>query len=281
MLYRNFATAEEIQAEYDPAVVSDRDGAIERFAQLSAAATEAMPNWYSHQFGSTEAEYVDIFPSGVPGAPVHLFIHGGYWRAMSARQFAFIAQQLVEQGVTVVLTNYGLCPDVRMGDIVDQTREAVAWVARNSSELEVDASRLTISGHSAGGHLAAMMLATDWAGYDLPKDLIKGAIALSGLFDLGPFPHSWLQPALNLTDDEVAANSPLFLPVNTAAKVLIRYGGKEQSEFARQSHTYAEYLVSHGIDVDCKPQEGADHFTILDPFFLNDAEFVKDILSFA
>lgn len=281
MLYRNFATAEEIQAEYDPALVSDRDAAIERFAQLSAAATEAMPNWYSHKFGATEAEYVDIFPSGVSGAPVHIFIHGGYWRAMSARQFAFVAQKLVEQGVTVVLTNYGLCPDVRIGDIVDQTREAIAWVARNASQLDVDASRLTISGHSAGGHLAAMMLATDWTAYGLPKDLIKGAIPLSGLFDLGPFPHSWLQPALNLTDAEVADNSPLFLPVHTSARVLIRYGGKEQSEFARQSHTYAEYLASQGIDVDCKPQEGADHFTILDPFFRDEAEFVSDILSFA
>ena len=280
MLYRNFVTAEEIQAEYDPALVSDRDAAIERFVQLSTTATEAMPHWYSHQFGVTEAEYVDIFPSGVPGSPVHIFIHGGYWRAMSARQFAFVAQNLVEQGVTVVLTNYGLCPYVRMGDIVDQTREAIAWVARNASELEVDGNRLSISGHSAGGHLVAMMLATDWTEYDLPKDLIKGAIALSGLFDLGPFPHSWLQPALNLTAAEVSENSPLFLPVHTSAKVLIRYGSKEQSEFARQSHTYAEYLASQGIDVDCTPQEGADHFTILEPFLLDEAEFVQDILSF-
>lgn len=280
MLYRNFATAEEIQAEYDPALVSDRDAALERFTQLSASAFEHMPNWYSHQFGQSEAEYVDIFPCRVPGAPVHIFIHGGYWRAMTARQFAFIAQKLVEQGVTVVLTNYGLCPDVRMGDIVDQTREALAWVARNASELDVDVNRLTLSGHSAGGHLAAMMLATDWSAYGLSKDLIKGAIPLSGLYDLGPFPHSWLQPALNLNDDQVAAYSPLFLPVHTSAKVLIRYGSKEQSEFARQSHTYAEYLLSQGIEVDCKPQAGADHFTILDPFLLDEAEFVQDILSF-
>jgi len=281
MLYRNFATADEIQAEYDPALVSDRDAALERFAALSASALERMPNWYSHQFGQSEAEYVDIFPSGVPGAPVHIFIHGGYWRAMSARQFAFIAQRLVEQGVTVVLTNYGLCPDVRMGDIVDQTREAILWVAKNAERLDVDINRLSISGHSAGGHLAAMMLSVDWTQFDLPADLIKGAIALSGLYDLGPFPHSWLQPALNLTDADVAHYSPLMLEPKTHATVLLRYGGKEQSEFARQSQTYADCLASHGINVQCKPLEETDHFTILDPFFLNEAEYVQDILSFA
>lgn len=281
MLYRNFVSEAEINAEYDPGFISDRDLAMERFNQLSSTARSAMPNWYSHQFGTTEAEYVDIFPSGVANAPVHIFIHGGYWRALSARQFAFVAQKLVEKGVTVVLTNYGLCPEVSIGDIVEQTREAVAWVCRNAEQLNVDSSRLTLSGHSAGGHLAAMMLTVDWEEYGLPKDLIKGAMPLSGLFDLAPFPHSWLQPSLKLTEQDVAQQSPLFLPVKSSARVLLRYGGKEQSEFARQSHTYADYLAAQGLTVDCKAVEGADHFTVLDPFFLDEAEFVTDILSFS
>lgn len=280
MLYRQFSTVAEINAQYDPSVISDRDAAMARFGELSAAATAAMPNWSSHPFGATEAEYVDIFPSGVAGAPVHIFIHGGYWRALSARQFAFVAQKLVEQGVTVVLTNYGLCPDVRIGDIVDQTREAILWVAKNANQLDIDINRLTISGHSAGGHLAAMMLTVDWAHFGVAADLIKGAIPLSGLYDLGPFPHSWLQSSLHLTGEDLTHYSPLFLPVKSSAKVLLRYGSKEQSEFARQSQTYADYLRSNGISVHCKPLEGADHFTILDPFFLNEAEFVQDILCF-
>jgi len=275
MLYRNFDTQEQIDAEYDPARISDRDGAMERFAQLSAAAVEAMPNWYSRQFGISDAEYVDIFPSGVAGAPVHIFVHGGYWRALRARQFAFIAQTLASRGITVVLSNYGLCPDVRLGDIVDQTREAVAWVARNTSELDIDINRLTVSGHSAGGHLVGMLLATDWTTYGLSKDLIKGAIALSGLFDLGPFPHSWLQSSLHLIDEDVTQFSPLFLPVHTGAKVVLRYGGLEQSEFARQSKTYADYLTSQGLSVECQPLDGADHFTILNPFIGEDSEFVR------
>lgn len=275
MLYRNFATEAEINAEYDPAVISDRDAAIERFTQLSATASAAMPEWFSRQFGATDAEYVDIFPCGVAGAPVHIFVHGGYWRALSARQFAFVAQKLVDQGVTVVLTNYGLCPDIPIGDIVDQTREAIAWVARHAEQLAVDTERLTLSGHSAGGHLAAMMLSTDWTRYGLAPDLIKGVIALSGLFDLAPFRHSWLQESLNLTEAEVAAYSPICLPIHGSAPVVLRFGGIEQSEFARQSKSYAEYLRAAGLEVDCQAIEGADHFTVLDPFLADDGEFIQ------
>ncbi len=280
MLYRNFATESEINDQYDPGVISDRVAAIERFDRLSEAALREIPDWYSHRFGSSDAEYVDIFLSGEANAPVHIFIHGGYWRALSARQFTFIARELVKNGVTVVLTNHELCPQVRIGDIVSQTRDAVSWVANNASKLNIDPSRISISGHSAGGHLVAMMLATDWSSYGLQQDLFVGAISLSGLFDLRPFPHSWLQPSLNLTKDEVIENSPIFLPVSTRASVLLRYGGLEQSEFARQSQAYAEHLTASHVFVDCRAIERADHFTVLDPFFLGELEFVNDILSF-
>jgi len=277
MLYRNFTTEAEINAQYDPAQISNRDAAIERFEQLSAAAVAKMPNRYSSQFGASAAEYVDIYPSGVANAPVHVFIHGGYWRALDARQFAFVAQNLVDQGITVVLTNYGLCPDVAIGDIVQQTRAAIAWVANNVERLDIDIARLSLSGHSAGGHLAAMMLTVDWAAKGLPTDLIKAVFLFSGLFDLGPFPHSWLQPSLKLTDRDVANLSPLFLPVKSNAKVQIRYGGLEQSEFARQSQSYADYLASEGLRVECKAVIGADHFTVLDPFLLADSALVDEI----
>ena len=213
MLYRNFATEAEINAEYDPGIISDRVQAIDRFERMSEAATKQITNWYSCQFGPTEAEYVDVFPSGIPNGPVHIFIHGGYWRALSTREFAFVAQVLVQKGITVVLTNYGLCPDIRLSDIVDQTRRAVSWVAHNALNLNIDSGRLSLSGHSAGGHLVAMMLATDCTYYCLPRDIINGSISLRGLFDLRPFPHSWLQPTLALSAAEVEDNSPLFLPV--------------------------------------------------------------------
>ena len=280
MLYRNFATEAEINAEYDPGIISDRVQAIHRFERMSEAATKQITNWYSCQFGPTEAEYVDVFPSSIPKGPVHIFIHGGYWRAMSTREFAFVAQVLVQKGITVVLTNYGLCPDIRLSEIVDQTRRAVSWVAHNALKLNIDSGRLSLSGHSAGGHLVAMMLATDWSDYGLPRDLIKGSISLSGLFDLRPFPHSWLQPTLALSAAEVEDNSPLFLPVCAKAKVTLLYGELEQSEFARQSLAYSEHLASNNVTVDCLAIEKADHFTVLDLFVQEESDFVKEIVRF-
>lgn len=280
MLYRNFATEAEINAEYDPGMISDRVQAIDRFERMSEAATKQITNWYSCQFGPTEAEYVDVFPSSIPNGPVHIFIHGGYWRAMSTREFAFVAQVLVQKGITVVLTNYGLCPTIRLSDIVDQTRRAVSWVAHNALKLNIDSGRLSLSGHSAGGHLVAMMLATDWSDYGLPRDLIKGSISLSGLFDLRPFPHSWLQPTLALSAAEVEDNSPLFLPVCTKAKVTLLYGELEQSEFARQSLAYSEHLTSNNVTVDCLAIEKADHFTELDLFVQEESDMVKEIVRF-
>ena len=280
MLYRNFATEAEINAEYDPGMISDRVQAIDRFERMSEAATKQITNWYSCQFGPTEAEYVDVFPSSIPNGPVHIFIHGGYWRAMSTREFAFVAQVLVQKGITVVLTNYGLCPTIRLSDIVDQTRRAVSWVAHNALKLNIDSGRLSLSGHSAGGHLVAMMLATDWSDYGLPRDLIKGSISLSGLFDLRPFPHSWLQPTLALSAAEVEDNSPLFLPVCTKAKVTLLYGELEQSEFARQSLAYSDHLTSNNVTVDCLAIEKADHFTELDLFVQEESDMLKEIVRF-
>ena len=280
MLYRNFASEAEINAEYDPGMISDRVQAIDRFERMSAAATKQITNWYSCQFGPTKAEYVDVFPSGISNGPVHIFVHGGYWRALSTREFAFVAQVLVEKGITVVLTNYGLCPDIRLSDIVDQTRRAVSWVAHNALKLNIDRGRLSLSGHSAGGHLVAMMLATNWSDYGLPRDLIKGSISLSGLFDLRPFLHSWLQPTLALSPTEVEDNSPLFLPVCANAKVTLLYGELEQSEFARQSLAYSEHLSSNNVTVDCLAIEKADHFTVLDLFVQEESDFVKEIVRF-
>ena len=280
MLYRNFTSEAEINAEYDPGMISDRVQAIDRFERMSAAAAKQITNWYSCQFGPTEAEYVDVFPSGIRKGPVHIFIHGGYWRALSTREFAFVAQVLVQKGITVVLTNYGLCPDIRLTDIVDQTRRAISWVAHNAIKLNIDRGRFSLSGHSAGGHLVAMMLATDWSEYGLPLDLIKGSISLSGLFDLRPFLHSWLQPTLALSAAEVEDNSPLFLPVCAQAKVTLLYGELEQSEFARQSLAYSEHLASNNVTVDCLAVEKADHFTVLDLFLQEESDFVKEIVRF-
>ena len=280
-LYRNFETEDEINQQYDPFMGRDRAAVLEQYQSQSALTLAQHPNWSSQHFGDSPESYLDIYPANKENAPVHIFIHGGYWRALSSRDFVFIAEQLVPAGVTVVAVNYDLCPQVTMSELTQQVKSSVAWVANNAEVLKIDPNSITVSGHSAGGHLVGMLLATDWlAEFGLPANLLKGALSVSGLFDLGPFPHSWLQPVLNLTEREVVELSPLFSEPKSKCKVLLRYGGAEPSEFARQSQTYKEYLTQHGLDVDCCAVPGADHFSILDQYYLPEGSFVRDVLAF-
>ncbi|QJD71435.1 alpha/beta hydrolase [Marinobacterium sp. LSUCC0821] len=280
-LYRNFETEDEINQQYDPFIGRDRAAVLEQYQSQSALTLAQHPNWSSYNFSDSPEAYLDIYPANRENAPVHIFIHGGYWRALSSRDFVFIAEQLVPAGVTVVAVNYDLCPQVTMSALTNQVKSSVAWVAKNAEALNIDSNRITVSGHSAGGHLVGMLLATDWAAeFGLSDNLLKGALSVSGLFDLGPFPHSWLQPVLNLTEREVVDLSPLFCEPKSKCKVLLRYGGAEPGEFARQSQTYKEYLTQHGFEVECSAVSGADHFSILDQYYLSEGSFVRDILAF-
>jgi arylformamidase len=138
-----------------------------------------------------------------------------------------------------VVTNYALCPAVTIDEVVRQTRAAVAWAYRNARSFGGDPERLHVAGHSAGGHLVAMVLATDWPGdYGLPADIIKGATAISGLFDLAPFPYTFLQPKVQLTWDQVRRNSPILHLPATAPPLLVAYGEDETAEFKRQSEDF-------------------------------------------
>jgi arylformamidase len=268
-LYRNFSTQEEIDREYSPRLAIGEDRAnqyIARFAEEGRRVRAAVPHMDEVPFGPSAAEHVDVYPAKTKGAPVHVFIHGGYWRAFTSKDFAFVAEAFHVRDVAAVLVNYALCPEVTVGEIVRQCREAVAWTWRRAAEFHADPSRLTVSGHSAGGHLTAMMLATDWTKHGLPADAIKAACPISGLFDLGPFPHSFLQPQLKLDDRQVAEQSPLRHPVRARCPVLVAVGGDESAEFHRQSEEYVAHAKAHGLETRYLDVPGKDHFSVLEDF---------------
>lgn len=280
MLYRDFATQEAIDREYDPMRGRDPAALLADWQARSQAARERCRVSASIAFGPTLAERMDIYHAETKNAPLHLFFHGGYWRSLGHREFGFVAEGLVRSGISVAVVNYALCPTVAFGELVRQARAAVAWAYRHGVELGVDGSRLSVSGHSAGGHLAAMLLATDWRGqYGLPDDLLEGVLCVSGLYDLRPFPWSWLQPKLQLSGRDVADYSPLFLPCRVPAPVQLVAGGEESSEFDRQMRAHAEHLESQGIAVGAELLSGDDHFTILD-HFAPSGRFVQRIAAF-
>ncbi len=269
MLYRNFATTDDLDAEYNLAArVPESAEIASRWAQESAHARKSLDCALGVRFGPTVEEYVDIFPAkGNADAPVHMFIHGGYWRRFGARDFSFIAPKLVEAGVTVVISNYALCPKVSVGEIVRQSRAAVASLHDHIADYGGDPNRITISGHSAGGHLAAMMMATDWTGdYGRPADLVKGACPISGVFDLEPIPYTYLQPYVQVTWGDVRRLSPIHLIPDDAPQITVAVGGAETDEFVRQSRTFHEAWCARGLNADFLEIEGRNHFDILDGF---------------
>ena len=219
------------------------------------------------QYGRALEQKLDVFPSPNKTSPVHIFIHGGYWRAKNVNKtiYSHIAGPLVGAGATVVLLDYALCPSVRISDIVKQIRDGVFWVYKNISKYNGNPKKLFLSGHSAGGHLAGMMMATDWSKYiDNTKALFCGFIFLSGLFDIEPHRHSSIQKDIRLTKKDTKNFSPMYLRPFSAAPSIVAVGGKESDLFHWQSLRYAAHLRLHGIKAHFVSTKDDNHFTITD-----------------
>jgi arylformamidase len=159
-------------------------------------------------YGATPRQAIDLFLPETTSAPLLVFIHGGYWQSRDRKDFSFVAEPWLERGVAVALIGYELAPAVRMDVIVEQVRTGLAWLHRHASSHDCDPSRLFLAGHSAGGHLAAMALATDRRRRGLPEDTIKGVCAISGVFDLEPIRLCYLNEVVGLDEDEARRNSP-------------------------------------------------------------------------
>jgi arylformamidase len=236
-----------------------------RWAEASARARGTMTCYLDRAYGASPAETLDIFPARKGDGSALLFIHGGYWRSLDKRDFSYLAPAWVDAGVSLVVVNYGLCPAVSIERIVQQMLAASAWLYRHAGDYGIDEERLYVSGHSAGGHLAAMMLAALWPVYDraLPKDLYKGALAVSGVYDLRPLVQvGWVNSDLRLDEAAALKLSPAYLPPATRAPLALAVGGLESSEFKRQNALLAQrWKPVLAADV---PMPGKDHFTVVD-----------------
>jgi len=241
--------------------VPDFDSYLVSYDENSARARQDIPGARDVAYGPHRDQQLDVFQTQESGAPVHLFIHGGYWRRFTKQENAFAAMAIAPAGATVMVNSYSLCPDVHLDVIVRQCRDAVAWAYRNAEAHGADPERLTISGHSAGGHLVGMMLATDWArDYGLPANVIKAATAISGLFDLRPLRVAHTQEWLELTPAAAERNSPLLnLPVDKCP-VMVAWGENDPEGFHGQSEAYIAALKKHGVEVATEILPGLDHF---------------------
>mgnify|MGYP002858555623 CR=1 FL=1 len=238
-MLKNLTRAEikDINLQYLPRLtVKNADEYLQRSAQRSLRVRRQISCHIDVPYGDTKGQTLDIFPSLRKESPVHIFIHGGYWRSLDKSIYSHIARPMVAAGATVILPNYDLCPNVRITNIVEQIQRAIIWVYKNIARYNGDAKKIYVSGHSAGGHLTAMMNATNWSQKGrLPKNLIKGSAPLSGLFDIEPHRHSQLQSDIRLTAREAKAMSPMYLPPVAKGPVIVAVGNAEPDLFHWQS----------------------------------------------
>jgi len=209
-------------------------------------------------YGEGAREKLDLFlPPHAEAAPTALFIHGGYWQALDKSFVSHFARGLLAQGVAVAVPSYDLCPAVTLGEIAEQMRRAAAFLHRRRG------GRLVAAGHSAGGQLAALLLATDWPAWEpgLPAGMVGAALPVSGVFELGPLKGTSIAKALNLTGQDIATLSPRLLPPPAFEALHVVVGGAESDEFIRQSRDFATHW---GGSFEALP--GANHFTVLAPF---------------
>lgn len=265
-------TADEksLEWQYNPRVsITNAAADIERAQQLSADTMASLQRRADIRHGPGPKETFDLYPATGTDAPVHVFIHGGYWRAQDKVDYAFVARELVSYGVSVAIVNYDLCPAVTISDIVAECVRCIHYIVTHADDLGVDADRLTVSGHSAGGQLVAKLLCHDWQGEGLARHPIHAAAAISGVFDLAPLIDTSINDAIGLTADTARQNSPLFDPPPPAnVPLLLAVGGDETPAFHEQTQRYADHCRAAGVSVEQMASPGCNHMTVLDALFV-------------
>jgi len=263
-----FVSSPEIDAQYNAAAaVADSAERLRRHGEQSAEARSRLRCMAGISYGPTLDETLDVFPAERPGAPVFVFIHGGYWRRFAARDYHLVALGLVPLGITTVVVDYSLCPKVTIDEISRQCRAALAWTLRRIGEHGGDPARVAVGGHSAGGHLTAMCLEARWdEDYGLARDPLAAAVLVSGIYDLEPLRRSYLQPTIQLDDGIVRRNSPMFAVRPCATPALVTWGADESAEFARQATGFHAAWQAAGNPSELLPQVGANHFSAMDGF---------------
>ncbi|WP_444913027.1 alpha/beta hydrolase [Microbulbifer sp. ZKSA004] len=226
----------------------------------SYLATQTLRNSLDISYGDSPGEKIDIFPAKSPTAPVFVFIHGGYFRALDKKQYRYIAKPFVEAGCTVALVNYDLAPAVSVKEIIEQNIKAFLWIYKNIDRWNGNPSNIVVCGHSVGAFLVAKILEFEWT--PEVRSSISGAIMLSGLYDLTKMRQSYLNESLRLSEDDVTNLSPIFGDIRCFTKAIVAVGDDETAEFIDQSKRYCGKLQQTKSPCEYILLKNKNHYTV-------------------
>lgn len=264
----------DAEAEYNNrARLPSHVDVLARWQAASAAHREAAHAALDQPYGPDERQRYDLFHAAAADAPLVVYFHGGYWQMGRREATAFVAPALTAAGVELAIPSYRLCPAVGVLDAIDDARRCALALWRRTGK------RIVAAGHSAGGHLAAALLATDWQRHGAPADLVPAALAISGVFDLAPLIATTMNAALGLDPDRARAASPLCWPPPTRGALVTAVGGEETGEFHRQSHTLR--AAWRALATDHLVVRDADHFTIVNELTRPDSALFRRTVALA
>ncbi|MBI3517201.1 MAG: alpha/beta hydrolase, partial [Proteobacteria bacterium] len=217
------------------------------------------------RYGDSAPETLDLYRAAGPGAPIHVFVHGGAWTRMSARDSAAAAPLFVGAGAHFAALDFALLPTVELGEMVAQVRRAVAWLYRHAVELGGNPARLHVSGHSSGAHLSALLCETDWPGeFGLPADVVKSALLVSGSYDLKPVRLSARSAYVTLTDATEHALSPQRHAARLGCPVIVAYAEHDTDEFRRHARDFHAAIAAAGHRAPLLRGDGVNHFEFIE-----------------
>ncbi len=263
---------DDIERQFNPrAWATDVEAQHALRGKLSAAARARLRGEFNVAYGDTPRQALDIYfandyankHANDGGAPIVVYLHGGYWRVGEKEKQAVLAEPLVQAGFPVVMLGTDLCPAASLDAIVAQVMRGIVWTAQNAQRIGGDGRRIYLYGHSAGAHLAAMGLAEDWMRHGLAADLICGATMVSGIYDVEPVLHISVNDLIKLTPDRVNALSPQFHPPKRPVPLVLAAGAEEAPGWVAQTHEYAALCERAGckVEVIVVPHEG--HFSTI------------------
>ncbi len=278
-LYRGYDAA-ALDRQYNAREsVASFDAEYAKYVDESARVQREIGHRAGIVYDKASGQTLDFYPAA-EGAPLFLWIHGGYWRASSSDDNAFAVRGLHAHGFAVAVLNYALAPSVTLDEIVRQVRAALAFLHRNRGELGLGPGRFVVGGSSAGGHLTAMLLGAGWqADLGLPADVVAVGLDLSGLHDLEPLLHTHINGWMHLDPGQIARNSPMrLIPARTSATLIASVGGRETDEFRRQTADYAAAWRAAGHAVRVVEMPDHNHFDLALSLSDPDGPLVREIV---